>query len=205
MTLEDPEFKSAVRDVTAELSKVSYVKDLKAPLDRQTQVTDDGHAALVTFNIAGDSVEAEVRVEPVLAATAAVQADNPELTIEQFGAASAASAVTTVGAEDTANAGKLSLPLTLLILMITFGSLVAAGVPLLIGFTSVLGAVGFIAIPSLLLPIDPSVDFVIVMIGLAVGVDYSLFYLRREREERAAGHSPSDSLEIAAATWEGPY
>ena len=200
LTLEDPEFKSAVRDVTAELSKVSYVKDLKAPLDRQTQVTEDGHAALVTFNIAGDSVEAEVRVEPVLAATAAVQADNPELTIEQFGAASAASAVTTVGAEDTANAGKLSLPLTLLILMVTFGSLVAAGVPLLIGFTSVLGAVGFIAIPSLLLPIDPSVDFVIVMIGLAVGVDYSLFYLRREREERAAGHSPSDSLEIAAAT-----
>ena len=57
-----------------------------------------------------------------------------------------------------------------------------------------------IAIPSLLLPIDPSVDFVIVMIGLAVGVDYSLFYLRREREERAAGHSPPDSLEIAAAT-----
>ncbi|MET0939087.1 MAG: MMPL family transporter [Gaiellaceae bacterium] len=200
LTLEDPEFKSAVRDVTAELSKVSYVKDLKAPLDRQTQVTEDGHAALVAFNIAGDSVEAEVRVEPVLAATAAVQADNPELAIEQFGAASAASAVTTVGAEDTANAGKLSLPLTLLILMVTFGSLVAAGVPLLIGFTSVLGAVGFIAIPSLLLPIDPSVDFVIVMIGLAVGVDYSLFYLRREREERAEGHSPSDSLEIAAAT-----
>jgi uncharacterized membrane protein YdfJ with MMPL/SSD domain len=200
LTLEDPEFKSAVHDVTARLSDVSYVEDVRSPLDGQTQVDEDGHAALVNFNIAGNSLEAEARVEPALAATAAAQADNPDLTIKQFGAASAANAITAVGTEDTANAGRLSLPLTLLILMITFGSLVAAGVPLLIGFTSVLGAIGFIAVPSLLLPIDPSVEIVIVMIGLAVGVDYSLFYLRREREERAAGHSPPDSLEIAAAT-----
>jgi RND superfamily putative drug exporter len=84
--------------------------------------------------------------------------------------------------------------------MIAFGSLVAAGVPLLIGFTSVLGAIGFVAIPSLLLPLDINANAVILMIGLAVGVDYSLFYLRREREERAAGRPPPEALDIAAGT-----
>ena len=72
--------------------------------------------------------------------------------------------------------------------------------PLLIGLTSVLAALGLVAIPSLALPLDANVNAVILMIGLAVGVDYSLFYLRREREERAAGRDEGSALEVAAAT-----
>ena len=89
---------------------------------------------------------------------------------------------------------------TLIILIITFGSLVAAGIPLLIGITSVIAALMLIGIPSQLFPVDDNLPAVILMIGLAVGVDYSLFYLRRDREERAAGRSPDEALQVAAST-----
>jgi RND superfamily putative drug exporter len=57
-----------------------------------------------------------------------------------------------------------------------------------------------LAIPSHLIPLDADISVVVLLIGLAVGVDYSLFYLKRDREERAAGHSSRRALEIAAAT-----
>ena len=76
----------------------------------------------------------------------------------------------------------------------------AAGVPLLIGITSVIAAMGLIALPSRILPVDDNLPAVILLIGLAVGVDYSLFYLKREREERARGRSETAALEAAAAT-----
>ena len=73
--------------------------------------------------------------------------------------------------------------------------------PLLIGFTSaVIATLGLLALPSQLVPMDPNVSSVVVLVGLAVGVDYSLFYMRREREERRAGRSASAALEAAAAT-----
>lgn len=200
LTLDDPEFQAAAEDVTTRMAKVPFVEDLQSPVDGQTEVTADRHAALVNFVIAGDSIEAKDRVDATLAATASAQAEHPDMVIEQFGGASSNKAINEVVNEDLAKAGELSLPITLIILTITFGSLVAAGVPLLIGLTSVLAAIGLVAIPSQVIPLDANVNAVILMIGLAVGVDYSLFYLRREREERAAGWDEESSLEIAAAT-----
>jgi RND superfamily putative drug exporter len=150
--------------------------------------------------IAGDSTEAADRVDPTLAAVAAAQAKHPALDIEQVGGASANKAINQVIGDDLKKAGELSLPVTLIILTITFGTLVAAGVPLLIGITAVLAALGLVALPSGVLPVDTNLPAVILMIGLAVGVDYSLFYLRREREERAAGRSERAALIAAAAT-----
>ena len=167
---------------------------------RQRRVSGDGHAALVDFEIAGDSTLAADRVDATLAAVAAAQAAHPALDIEQLGDASANKAINEVIGEDLAKAGELSLPLTLIILTITFGTLVAAGVPLLIGITAVLAALGMVALPSEFLPVDANLPAVILLIGLAVGVDYSLFYLRREREERAAGAASAPRSETAAAT-----
>ena len=169
-------------------------------IDDGNDVSADGHAALVNFQIAGDSNEARDRVDASLAAVAAAQARHPALDIEQFGGASANKAVNKVIGEDLAKAGELSLPVTLIILTLTFGTLVAAGLPLLIGITSVLAALGLVALPSGVLPVDANLAAVVLMIGLAVGVDYSLFYLRREREERAAGRSEQAALVAAAAT-----
>jgi uncharacterized membrane protein YdfJ with MMPL/SSD domain len=102
--------------------------------------------------------------------------------------------------DDFQRAEFTSLPVTLVILVAAFGALVAAGIPLLLGLTSVAAALGLTALLSHLLHVDPSINSVILLIGLAVGVDYSLFYLRREREERARGRSPAETLEVAAAT-----
>ena len=93
-----------------------------------------------------------------------------------------------------------SLPLTLIILVIAFGALVAAGIPLLLALTAVFATFGLVALPSHLMPLDQEARAVVLLIGLAVGVDYSMFYLRREREERAAGRSEQAALEAAAAT-----
>ena len=80
-----------------------------------------------------------------------------------------------------------SLPITLLILLVTFGALVAASLPLLLALTAVMGTLGIVSLLSHLSAVDQSINEVILLIGLAVGVDYSMFYLRREREERRAG------------------
>jgi RND superfamily putative drug exporter len=93
-----------------------------------------------------------------------------------------------------------SLPITLLILVLVFGALVAASVPLLLGITSVVAALGAEGLVSQITPVSSSTASVILLIGLAVGVDYSLFYIRREREERAAGKGPEAALEAASAT-----
>ena len=200
LTVRDPEFRAAVGEVTGRISKLQYVKNVKSPLAPGGDVSDDGHAALVNFEIAGDSTEAKDRVDPSLAATAAVQARHPDLVIEQSGGASGAKAINATITDDLKKAGELSLPVTLIILTLTFGTLVAAGVPLLIGLTAVMAAIGVVALPSSILPVDANLPAVVLLIGLAVGVDYSLFYLRREREERAAGRSERDALEAAAAT-----
>ena len=131
---------------------------------------------------------------------AAAADQHPDLLVEQFGTASADKAISAVFEEDLQKAETLSLPITLLILVIAFGSLVAAGVPLLLGISAVMATFGLIALPSQLLPVDEAVASVILLVGLAVGVDYSLFYMRRVREERRAGRSPADSLRVASAT-----
>jgi uncharacterized membrane protein YdfJ with MMPL/SSD domain len=77
---------------------------------------------------------------------------------------------------------------------------VAAGIPMLLGLTAVMAAIGLLSVPSQLWAMDDSANSVILLIGLAVGVDYSLFYLKREREERAAGKGREAALEAAAAT-----
>src|SRR4051794_12920293 len=200
LTIKDPAFRAAVQDVTSRLSEQKYVSHVKSPLTGASAVAADGHAALVDFHIAGDKTQATERVDPILATVAAAQARHPELDIRQFGAASAGKAINTVIGEDLAKAGELSLPVTLIILIVTFGTLVAAGLPLLIGITAVLAALGLVSLASGVLPVDSNLPAVVLLIGLAVGVDYSLFYLRREREERAAGRSERSALERAAAT-----
>ena len=93
-----------------------------------------------------------------------------------------------------------SLPITLIILVLAFGALVAALVPLLLAATAVAAAIGLLGPLSQIWPIDEAASSVVLLIGLAVGVDYALFYLRREREERARGRSSKAALEAAAAT-----
>jgi uncharacterized membrane protein YdfJ with MMPL/SSD domain len=200
LTTTDPEFRDTVDQVVAHLFFTKHVKNVVSPLAGDAPVSDDGHSALVDFQITGDDLEAQDRVEPSQDAVKAVQADHPRMVVDQFGNVSTNKELQNVFTSDLGKAESLSFPITLLILILAFGSLVAALVPLLIGITTVMATLGLVNLPSQLAPLDSNISSVIVLIGLAVSVDYSLFYLRREREERAAGRDPRSALEVAAAT-----
>jgi uncharacterized membrane protein YdfJ with MMPL/SSD domain len=197
-----PAFDAAVADVVEAISNLAVVRDIRSPLTpgNADQVSEDGRSALVEFEIRGAKDEAVDKIEPVLDAVATAQLDHPEFSIGEFGDASAENAVATAYEDDLGKAGTLSLPITLIVLVLTFGSLVAAGIPLLLALTAVFATFGLIALSSVLLPVAMQAPAMVLLIGLAVGVDYSMFYLKRERQERAAGRSPQAALEIAAAT-----
>ncbi len=198
----DPAFKAAVNDVVDRLAKTPHVKDVESPyaVGRTGQISPDGRSALVNYDIPGDSEETEKRVDGPLAAIAAAQRAHGDLRVEGFGDASADKAIGKSFEDDFKKAEFTSLPLTLVILVIAFGTLVAAGVPLLLAISGVIATIGLVGPISQIAPVDESISSVILLIGLAVGVDYSLFYLRREREERAAGRDEEAALQAAAAT-----
>ena len=193
-------FQSVTTNVIQRLQANPTVTNLTSPLEDSGLVSADGHSVLVDFELTGDPDTADDRVQPILDTTAAAQAAHPEFVIEEFGSASGDKQLGGVFTDDLKKAGELSLPITLGILLLAFGALVAAGIPLLLGLTAVIATMGLLAIPSKVLPMDESIGAVILLIGLAVGVDYTMFYLKREREERAEGKSEEEALEIAAST-----
>src|SRR4051812_12344406 len=197
-----PNFDAAVNDVRRRIAHVAAVQNVRTPLDAHHagQISKDGHSALVQFEIRGDKSTAGDRIGPLLKAVDDAQHAHPGFFIGEFGDASSVKAVDTAFANDLARAGIFSIPLTLIILVVAFGALVAAGIPLLLALTAVFATFGLVALPSHVLPIDSAAYAVVLLVGLAVGVDYSMFYLRREREERAAGRSQQAALEAAAAT-----
>jgi RND superfamily putative drug exporter len=160
----------------------------------------NGSALLVKITMAGDPETATDRVAALQAVTAEVQQANPDVRVEQTGGPSINKALDETLGEDFKKAEFLSLPVTVVILVIAFGALIAAGVPLLLAISSVVGAMGLSTLASHLIPATDTTNSVILLIGMAVGVDYSLFYVRREREEKAKGRAHLDAVEIAAAT-----
>jgi RND superfamily putative drug exporter len=197
-----PAFRAAVRDVESRLAKTPHVSNIQSPYAKgqEGRIAKNGRSVLIGFDLAGDYETSKDRVAAPLAAVAAAQKAHDGLRIEEFGDASSGKALDKLYENDFKKAEQLSLPITLVILVVAFGALVAAGVPLLLGLTAVMGTIGLIGIVSQVLPVDQSISSVVLLIGLAVGVDYSLFYIRREREERAAGRSKSAALQAAAAT-----
>jgi len=197
---DDAEFRQVVQSVVARLDRTANVRNVQSPYaeDSQGALSEDGRSALVTFDIPGE--DADKKVEPSLAAVAALDKRESTFRIEQFGGGSADKAISEAFEEDFQRAEVTSLPITLIILILAFGALLAAFVPLVLAVTAVAAAIGLIGPISQLMPMEESINSVVLLIGLAVGVDYSLFYLRREREERARGRSEEAALEAAAAT-----
>jgi RND superfamily putative drug exporter len=200
-TVDDAGFRAVIDDTAKTLAATKNVENVGAPIDGTGgDYSEDRHSALVEFEIAGDPQEITTDVKASVAAVKDIQEEYPAYNVEQFGAASAEKAIEdTIGA-DVGKAGMLSLPVTLIVLLVALGALVAASVPLVLALTSVLATMAVVAIPSQVFPLDGNTDALILLIGLAVGVDYALFYMRREREERASGRSTKDALEAAAAT-----
>ena len=199
----DPEMRQAVRQVVAALSALPHsARDIAAPA-RHGQaglVAGGGRSALVTFKVPGNPSNEDQAVAPALHAVATVQARHPGLRIQEAGDASTDRAANALIGQDFRRAEVTSVPVTLILLIVVFGALIAAGIPLLLAATAVTTAISLLALPGQWLPVGSSTSEVVLLIGMAVGVDYSLFYLRREREERARGAGTMEALRRAAAT-----
>jgi len=162
----------------------------------EPQWNPDHTAMLISIQLAKDHDDSK----PLVAAVDDVRDAFPDLDLRQSGDLTLDEAIDDRVASDLSSAEGISLPITLVLMLLAFGALIAAGLPVLLAATSVAATIGVSAPVSYLFPAEPTVTSMIVLIGMAVGVDYSLFYLKREREERAKGRSTRDAVAIAAQT-----
>ncbi|MER5801027.1 MMPL family transporter [Streptomyces mirabilis] len=195
----DADFRAAVTAVVKAVEGTGKVTDMTSPYDTKT-ISRDGRSALVQFDMRGDADTAGDRVEPVLNAVKGVQKDHAGLRIEEIGGASMQKTFSDAFGDDFKKAEYSAVPVALGILLIAFGALVAALLPVALALTAIMATMGLMGIVSHLQPMSDTANSVMLLVGLAVGVDYCLFYLRREREEREAGRDAGAALRIAAAT-----
>ena len=202
MSVSGPRFRQEIRVVVMRLRRLDQLDSLQSPLtpSDRGQISANGHSALVEFNMKGNPDTAGDRVQPVLNAVASLQRAAPGFTIAEFGDASSAHELNASTDAGLTKAETLSLPITFLILLGAFGAVVAAGVPVLLAFSAVLASGGLAALASHVAHASGATSSVMLLMGMAVGVDYSLFYVKREREERRNGLAHRDALERAAAT-----
>ncbi|TDC09653.1 MMPL family transporter, partial [Actinomadura bangladeshensis] len=184
--------KGAVADVRANVQATGVITDLRPDV-----VSKDGRHVIVQFTVK------ETPDDPLPAiqgAVAKAKADNPSVEIGEFGGATADAWFDDALGEDFKRAELTAVPLALGILLVAFGALLAAVLPVVLAFTAFLAASGVLAVVSHVLHVDQTTNSVMLLMGLAVGVDYCLFYLQREREERRGGRDRETALAIAAAT-----
>ncbi len=189
----------AAADLDRRMRDLPAVTDVAAPIR-----SANGDSLLITVTLRGDKETAKKDVDALLAQTAAVQRAHPGLRVEQTGSASISNGVSDQQGKDLQRTEMISLPVTFLILLVVFGAVLAAGIPVLLALLAFAGAVGLYGPASWLFPDAGGAALsVIFMLGMAVGVDYSLFYLKRAREERersGGALSHAAAVELAAAT-----
>ena len=194
LTVRDAPFRAAINDVVERLRNEQV--QIRGPLDPDGKqfVARGGHSALVVAALTG--AYADVVRNDVLAAAPA----HPQVTIEETGDITASDAHDKQVSDDLQRAEILSVPVTLAVLLFAFGAVVAALVPVLLALTAVAAAFGLLGPISQAIPIDDSVRTVVLLIGMAVGVDYALFYVMRAREERKRGRPAHEALERTVRT-----
>ncbi|MFD9715959.1 MMPL family transporter [Streptomyces sp. NPDC059076] len=194
-----PEFRAAVDAVIKAVEATGEVTAVTSPYTSRS-ISKDGRSALVQFDMRGDPDTSAERIDPVLKAVKGVQGDHSGLRIEQIGGASMTKTFDDAFGDDFRQAELSAVPVALGILLIAFGALVAALLPVALAISAIMATMGLVAVVSHIMPMSETANSVMLLVGLAVGVDYCLFYLRREREERAAGRDARTAMQIAAAT-----
>ncbi len=177
---------------------------LNSPLEAPREaglVAADGTAAMITGTVAGDGADLEARVTAARGLLADLQRDTPDLQVMGLNNTIVNREVGELVNSDLDGSLKLTLPITFLILLLAFGAVVAAFVPIALAVTALIGAFGLIGLYSNYVePVSQYAGQVIVLIGLAVAVDYSLFLIKRVRSERRAGRSRYDAIEVGSST-----
>ena len=175
----------------AEISHIFRERGLRP----ESHISADRHAALVSAAVTDENGARRVR-EAVVAA----QRAHPELRIVETGDISADRARNDIVDRDLHRAELLSIPVTLAVLLFAFGALTAAIVPVVLALTAVAAGFGLLGPLSQLFPVEDSAKTVVLLIGMAVGVDYALFFVARSRAERLRGRTPTEAVETAVQT-----
>ncbi|MEZ0112089.1 RND superfamily putative drug exporter [Catenulispora sp. EB89] len=198
-TADAASFRTAVDAVVSGVQATGQSAPIQSPYSAGL-ISKDGHSALVMFDVVGDPDKASDHAQPILDAVAKVRAQHPDMKFDEFGDTSGQKWLNDSLGKDFKRAEWTAVPLAFGILLVAFGALLAAVLPVLLAVTAFVAALGLLDLVSHAIPVASTSTSVMLLMGLAVGVDYCLFYLRRERQERAAGRSPQEALRVAAAT-----
>ena len=209
----DPAFRAAVADLVAQLRAVGApINGVQTPTFEQLAdpftsppalalVSADGTTVRIAGRVAGDSERTGPLLAPVLPILASARAAHPDLAIHAVSSTFINEDINELISSGLDSTFVLTMVLTFLILLVAFGAIVASVVPLVLAFTSLLAAFGILGIYSQLVgPVSPNATQLILLIGLAVAVDYSLFMITRFRVERRAGRDRAKAIEVSSST-----
>ncbi|MEO8456785.1 MAG: MMPL family transporter [Chloroflexota bacterium] len=202
LTVDDAAFKAKVTDLTSRINGLgpTYVLNGRNFYDSNdaTLVSQDKHTTLIQFTMAGDQEYSDKNIDKLLAIT-----DNeadPQFTILNAGTSSLNDEIQGIAQTDLQKGEEIGIPIALIVLLLVFGALTAAVIPIVLGIFSILIAIGITAVVGQVFQFSFFVTNVITMIGLAVGIDYSLFIVSRYREERARGLDKYQAIHAAGST-----
>ncbi len=191
----DAGFDGAVDQMVAELRASENVASAVSYRDGAPGMTSaDGSTALILASVVGEG-DADVLVQPLLDVIASANTGPYTVTTAGEGSINAEFGAL---ANETMKRGELiGLPVALVILVVVFGAAVAAGIPLLLALLAIFVAMGMTVLVGQAFDLSLFVVNMIMMIGLAVGIDYTLFIVQRFREERARGRLILDAVIVA--------
>src|SRR5581483_407923 len=197
MKVDDPAFRDALNATIAGLERDPRVASVRSPYDAGGAglVSKDGREALVIVGLK-DSFDRARSYFPELRG----EIRSPSLDITATDGLAIASDFDAILEKDLARAETVSLPLTLVLLLLVFGAVVAALLPLGVGVLAVLGGLGSVMVLARFADVSTYALNIVTLIGLGVAIDYSLFIVNRFREERSRGGSAEDALAKAMAT-----
>ena len=164
-------------------------------------VSADGSSVRIVATIEGDADAVTAKAAALRPVLASLATDYPGFEVHALNNTLIMEDLMKVVGDDLDGSLKVTLPATFLILLVAFGAAVAASVPLVLALSALLAGFGILGIYSqLVAPVAMSTSQLVVLIGLAVGVDYSLFMITRFRSERRAGKPKLAAIETASGT-----
>src|SRR4051812_30749692 len=191
-TVTDPAYAAAIAGVVSAAGRVPDVAGAVSPFDSRA-ISPDGRAALATVQFAVPREDLDDSTVSALQATTAA-AEDAGMEVAVGGDAFSSKGVT-IGATEF-----IGVAVAVLVLVLTFGSLLAAGMNLLTAFIGIGVGMGGLLLASHLVTLSSTAPTLALMIGLAVGIDYALFILSRHRTQLAGGMDPEESAARAAGT-----
>jgi RND superfamily putative drug exporter len=201
LTVSDPAFKEAVKAALAPIESDPRITSIASPFDEtnpqaaQALTSKDGHEALVSIELKSAGKQAWADYNDL---RGKVMSD--KLSITGTGFLPINQAFNSTLENDLQRAEYVSLPITLLLLVIIFATLVAAGLPLGVGILTIVGGLGGTFILNHFTNVSQYALNIVTLIGLGVSIDYSLFIVNRFRDELARGESRQDAIATTMAT-----